>query len=78
MLRSEAGRSNPDIERAIKELLAEDANFDRNENRSAHREYVSPNKLSMRFLAIFLSLESASSRTRTSPLAQSPFWESNA
>ena len=40
MLRSEAGRSNPDIERAIKDLLAEDANFDRNENRSAHREHL--------------------------------------
>lgn len=40
MLRSSMVRSNPDIERAINELLAADAKFDRNENRSVHREHL--------------------------------------
>lgn len=40
MLRSSMVRSNPDIERAVKELLAADANFDRNENRTVHREHL--------------------------------------
>lgn len=37
MQRSAMGRSNPEIERVIKELLTADANFDRVENRSVHR-----------------------------------------
>ena len=40
MLRSTMMRSNPDIERAVNDLLAADAKFDRNENRSAHREHL--------------------------------------
>ena len=33
-------RSNPDIEQAVKEMLTADANFDRNENRSVHRQHL--------------------------------------
>ena len=31
-------RSNPDIARVVNEMLTADAHFDRNENRSVHRE----------------------------------------
>lgn len=38
MMRATMGRSNPAIEQAVKSLITEDYNFDRQENRSAHRE----------------------------------------
>lgn len=38
MLRSSGPPPKPDIKRAIDELLKEDAQYDRSENRSAHRE----------------------------------------
>lgn len=40
MMRATVGRSNPAIERVVRELLTEDSNFDRHENRSAHREHL--------------------------------------
>ena len=33
-------RSCPEVERAVKDLLAADTNFDRNQNRSVHREHL--------------------------------------
>lgn len=38
MLRTSGPPAKPDIQRAIDDLLKEDSQFDRNENRSAHRE----------------------------------------
>ena len=40
MMRTSVGRTNPDVERAVKNLLTEDSNFDRHENRSQHREHL--------------------------------------
>jgi hypothetical protein len=40
MLRTSDPSANPDIQRTIQELLQENANFDRTENRSAHRDHL--------------------------------------
>ena len=38
MLRDNGPATRPDIQRAVDRMLSEDANFDRYENRSAHRK----------------------------------------
>jgi hypothetical protein len=38
MLRTTGPAAKPDIQRVVDGILREDSNFDRNENRSAHRE----------------------------------------
>ena len=49
MQRSSRMRSNPEIERIVSDLLAADANFDRVENRSVHRDHlVRPVQLHLR------------------------------
>ena len=40
MQRTSMVRANPEIERAVKDLLAADASFDRNETRSVHRDQL--------------------------------------
>ncbi len=40
MLRTSGPSANPEIQRTVQELLQENANFDRNENRSAHRDHL--------------------------------------
>ena len=39
MLKASHGPAKPDIKRVVNDLLVEDSNFDRAENRSAHREH---------------------------------------
>ena len=49
MQRTSMVRANPEIERVVKDLLAADANFDRTENRSVHRDQlVRPLRLEIR------------------------------
>ena len=49
MMKASAGRSNPQIAQVVNALLTEDSNFDRHENRSAHREHlVRPIKVEIR------------------------------
>ena len=38
MLRANAPGAKPDIQRAVDSILCEDSTYDRNDNRSAHRE----------------------------------------
>ncbi len=40
MQRNSMVRANPEIERVVKDLLAADANFNRNETRSVHRDHL--------------------------------------
>ena len=40
MLRTSESPANPEIKRAVDNLLLEDSNFDRTENRSAHRQHL--------------------------------------
>ena len=40
MLRTSGPPAHPDIQRAVDDLLREDSNFDRTENRSAHRQHL--------------------------------------
>lgn len=40
MLRAAEANAKPDIKRVVDDLLLENTNYDRNENRSAHREYL--------------------------------------
>ena len=40
MLRDSGPAAKPDIQRAVDKMLLDDANFDRYENRSAHRKHL--------------------------------------
>lgn len=40
MLRTSGAPAKPEIQRAVDDLLREDSNFDRTENRSAHRQHL--------------------------------------
>ena len=48
--RAAEGQAKPDVKRIVDELLLENSNFDRTDNRSAHRDYlVRPVTIEMRF-----------------------------